>query len=261
LNSNAEAPAPEVKKNTDLRKLNMPDMNIISKQFVLSFKSDTEAEVMLSLATLSITISNILRPESIYVNLTWDAFIVSMILDSKTIVLLNPFSCNIIISIIWESWQSEASSPQIQIQIDSDCIYLDFGPKHVLILKSVLPEFQEVVSKISSMHDSQLYEEEMLSFISHEQHYKDDLKSGAFQFVDGNEEELPFPYQVIIILYFLRTLDKLDLIVSLQVVFFSFPQQAMAWRYPHPRALTKIHVCPVPFEVINLDMHMYHSYV
>ena len=29
-----------------------------------------------------------------------------------------------------------------------------------------------------------------------EQHYKDDLKAGAFQFVDGSVEELPLAYQV-----------------------------------------------------------------
>jgi len=32
--------------------------------------------------------------------------------------------------------------------------------------------------------------------LSTEQHYKDDLKAGAFQFVDGTADELPFPYQV-----------------------------------------------------------------
>lgn len=35
----------------------------------------------------------------------------------------------------------------------------------------------------------------------------------------------------------------------MQVIFFTYPQQAMAWRYPQPRTLTKIHVSPVPFEV------------
>lgn len=63
-----------------------------------------------------------------------------------------------------------------------------------------------------------------------EQHYKDDLRAGAFQFTDastgGNIEELPLPYQV---------------------VFWSGKLSAMAWRYPHPRTLTKVRVFPVPF--------------
>ncbi|KAL3269016.1 hypothetical protein HHI36_008100 [Cryptolaemus montrouzieri] len=64
-----------------------------------------------------------------------------------------------------------------------------------------------------------------------EQHYKDDLRAGAFQFVDSttnNIDEMPLPYQV---------------------MFWNKKIAAMAWRYPQPRCLTKVRVFPVPLKV------------
>lgn len=68
---------------------------------------------------------------------------------------------------------------------------------------------------------------------SEEQHYRDDLQAGAFQFVDsvGDREDLPLTYQV---------------------VFWSGQVSVaptMAWKYPQPRALTKLHLMPIPFKV------------
>lgn len=60
-----------------------------------------------------------------------------------------------------------------------------------------------------------------------EQHYQDDLRAGAFQFVDAatKDDDLPLPYQV---------------------VFWEDPP-TMTWRYPQPRALTRVDIFPVPF--------------
>ena len=64
-----------------------------------------------------------------------------------------------------------------------------------------------------------------------EQHYVDDLRAGAFQYVTdegGPEAEAarePKPYQVV----------------------FSSRPPAMTWRYPQPRTLTRVTVFPVPF--------------
>lgn len=71
------------------------------------------------------------------------------------------------------------------------------------------------------------------SSTSEEQHYKDDLQAGAFQFVDsiGGREDLPLTYQVAF--------------WSGQVPI----APTMAWKYPQPRALTKLHLMPIPFKV------------
>lgn len=178
------------------RKYNVPDINVTGKQLVLSFKSDSETELLVSLAALSASLTNVSRPERIYGTLTWDSFVVSTILDSKMTVLLNPCCCNATISLVWETWQSDSNAPNIQIQADSDCVYLNLGPKHILVIQTLLPDFHEILAKLTSRHSNRSYEEEPAILTTHEQHYKDDLKSGAFQFVDGYTEELPFPYQV-----------------------------------------------------------------
>lgn len=75
----------------------------------------------------------------------------------------------------------------------------------------------------------------MSSVSCEEQHYHDDLQAGAFQFVDssGGREDLPQTYQVVF--------------WSGQVGTTAAP--TMAWKYPQPRALTKLHIQPIPFRV------------
>lgn len=55
----------------------------------------------------------------------------------------------------------------------------------------------------------------------------------------------------------IKVKKKCFIFFSLQVVFFTYPQQAMAWRYPQPRTLTRIHVSPVPFEVSHSTRYIY----
>jgi len=73
-----------------------------------------------------------------------------------------------------------------------------------------------------------------------EQHYTDDLRAGAFQFLDATEnmsrEELPLPYQC---------------------VFWESGPPAMAWRYPQPRVITHMDVFPVPFKVTEFFMILF----
>lgn len=69
-------------------------------------------------------------------------------------------------------------------------------------------------------------------FVDSEQHYTDDLRAGAFQFMDATNtlerDQLPLPYQC---------------------VFWESSPPAIAWRYPQPRSLTNVHIFPVPFQV------------
>ncbi|XP_015594814.1 vacuolar protein sorting-associated protein 13B isoform X2 [Cephus cinctus] len=208
------------------KKYNVPNINLTTKQIVLSLVTDSGSETMISFSALSGNISNAIRPERIYGNLALDSFIISVILDGKIKVLLNPWCCNITVYLVWEAWQDPDSVPQIQIQADSDSIYFDFGPEQIKIVKTVIDDCQMILRQfIPQAVENKITE--IQSGRMSEQHYKDDLKAGAFQFIDGNADELPFPYQV---------------------VFFTHPQQAMAWRYPQPRTLTRLHVSPVPFK-------------
>ncbi|XP_012543255.1 vacuolar protein sorting-associated protein 13B isoform X3 [Monomorium pharaonis] len=213
------------------RKFNVPDLHLNIRQIVLSLKTDTGAEIITSLASLNGNLSTLLRPDRIYSNLSIDSFIVSAILNGNIKVLLNPWCCNVTTCLLWESSYSSEIIPQIQIQADSESLYLDFGPDQIKIIKMVMQDCQLLLSEFASLSTSENKNDKQIA-LSTEQHYKDDLKAGAFQFVDGTADELPFPYQV---------------------VFFVYPQQAMAWRYPQPRMLTRIHISPVPFEAADIE--------
>ncbi|XP_076650338.1 vacuolar protein sorting 13B isoform X2 [Halictus rubicundus] len=213
------------------RKLNWPDLSVSTKQVVLSLKTDSGAEIIISLASLSGSITSLLRPDRIYSNTSIDSFIVSAILNKNIKVLLNPWCCNVTVCLLWESWQNADSIPQIQVQADSDSLYLDFGPEQIKIIKNVIEDCLLLLNELTKTSSEGTSSDKQI-VLSTEQHYKDDLKAGAFQFVNGNADELPFSYQV---------------------VFFAYPQQSMAWRYPQPRTLTRIHVSPVPFETLDSD--------
>nr|XP_031825790.1 vacuolar protein sorting-associated protein 13B isoform X2 [Nomia melanderi] len=221
----------KILSTTKTKKLNWPDLNMSTKQVVLSLKTDSGAEIIISLASLSGSVTSLLRPDRIYSNTSVDSFIISAILNENIKVLLNPWCCNITVCLLWESWQNTDSIPQIHVQADSDSLYLDFGPEQIKIIKNVMQDCQFLLNELTTT-PSECKNNEKQIVLSTEQHYKDDLKAGAFQFVNGNADELPFPYQV---------------------VFFAYPQQSMAWRYPQPRTLTRIHVSPVPFETLDSD--------
>lgn len=177
------------------KKFNVPDLHLSTKQIVLSLKTDTGAEIIISLASLNGNLSTLVRPDRIYSSLSIDSFIISAILNGNIKVLLNPWCCNITTCLLWESSYNNEVIPQIQIQADSESLYLDFGPDQIKIIKMVMRDCQLLLSEFSSLSASESKNEKQI-ILSTEQHYKDDLKAGAFQFVDGTADELPFPYQV-----------------------------------------------------------------
>ncbi|XP_012268331.2 intermembrane lipid transfer protein VPS13B isoform X1 [Athalia rosae] len=219
-----EQPSPRTLHN----KYNIPDLNISTKQIVLSINTDSGSEILISLSALTGNTSTAIRPERIYQNVSLDSLIISVVLHGNIKVLLNPWCCNITLYLLWEPWQDVDTVPQIQIQADSESLYLDIGPEQMKIMSTVIQDCQIIATSFNQPPTEEGQTQVKRAVTSNsDQHYKDDLKAGAFQFIDGNGDELPFPYQVI---------------------FLTCPQQAMAWRYPQPRALTKLHVSPVPFK-------------
>lgn len=177
------------------KRIHLPDLNLSTKQIVLSLKTSSDSEIIISLATLNGNISTLLRPDRIFSNISVDSFIISAILNGSIKVLLKPWCYNVTICLLWESWQDVEAVPQIQIQADSDSIYLDIGPDQIHIIKTVIEDCQLLLSNFQTPNVKD-NSKEMQVVLSTEQHYKDDLKAGAFQFIDGTGDELPFPYQV-----------------------------------------------------------------
>lgn len=200
--------------------MNLPDLSINTKQVVLSLKTDCGAEIISSLASFSGSISSLLRPDRIYSNSSIDSFIISAILNENIKVLLNPWCCNITVCLLWEPWQNTDSIPQVQIQADSDSLYLDFGPEQIKIIKNVMEDCQLLLNELTTS-PSACKDTEKQIVLSTEQHYKDDLKAGAFQFVNGNADELPFPYQVRLLIHICSFYHKFKFIICEKKIIFS----------------------------------------
>lgn len=174
-------------------------------------ETDNKTEgLLLSLASLTANLTNVVRPERMYTSVSWESLILS---TSTSSVFLNPCSGSATVSLGCESWLSSSSSEssltssrmQVQVQVETDCVYLDVGPRHLTTLNRLLEDYRRIQSggvetNVVDDEDGGKDEDyngdvESASF-NLSQHYKDDLKSGAFQFIDGTAEELPFPYQV-----------------------------------------------------------------
>lgn len=209
-------------------------INFKFAQIVLTFKSDHGIEVNLAIEKLKNSLSVSSRPERILNLLNFECMTLGLTNDGGTRLLLNPWSATAEIYLFWESWQERNSDPQVQISIESDSIMIDISPEQIKSVELILKEFSDLMPNLLATATTtkkkitkDIYDNDK------DQYYKDDLRAGAFQFVDSttnNVEELPLPYQV---------------------MFWNKNISAMAWRYPQPRALTKIRVFPVPFKITS----------
>lgn len=149
----------------------------------------------LTLSLASITSTLVTMSSEIYGNVSLDSFIISTALENKIKVLLNPWSCSASFSLLYETWLSTDMIHQTQIQAESNGIYIDIGPKHIQIIETIANEISELAARVLPPTKIMKSDKRAETPVT-EQHYTDDLKSGAFQFVNGSTEEFPFPYQV-----------------------------------------------------------------
>lgn len=168
------------------------------------------------------------RPEKIQSFTTFECMTLTVLSNGAKRLLLNPWTVTFEFSALVESWQRNDSEPQIHISIDSDCLMIDLSPEQIKCLEKIVKELSEFSSHFTSQQEVPV----KVTILEKDQHYKDDLRAGAFQFIEAssaNSDELPLPYQVM----FWNSKDT----------------NAMAWRYPQPRALTKVRIFPVPMEI------------
>lgn len=228
-------------KKTERRSWQLPGgastMNVTTQQIVLSLEVGV-GTVLLSIAGVQVTLSCTSRLQSDKVGLKTS--LTSLVVTvshygSSPRVLLNPWSCTAECHLLWDMW---STFPQAQITANSDSILIDIGPDHLQILQLLITEYQPLLQNISQDSSAATRSERTepcfgMSPVS-SQHYKDDLRAGAFQFVEAAEgtrssQELPLPYQI---------------------VFWSNPP-TMAWRYPQPRTLTRVDIFPVPYKMAS----------
>ncbi|XP_071057652.1 intermembrane lipid transfer protein VPS13B isoform X2 [Onthophagus taurus] len=208
--------------------------NVKLSQVVFNIKTENDNELTLTLGKIKnyLTISN--RPERITNVTTLNSICIGVSTGDVSRLLLNPWTISLEVCLFWESWQSVDSDPQIQISGQSDCIVIDVSPEQLQCIEFVQKEIAEFIASLPLPKNNpvETYDEPLKPIPSDkEQHYKDDLRAGAFHFVDStsnNIDELPLPYRV---------------------MFWHKNISAMAWRYPQPRALTKVRVFPVPYNI------------
>ena len=123
----------------------------------------------------------------------------------------------------------EQDQPFITVQVASDDLTFFVGKESLQIVSVFARSFTSTTSPSTSEREtlnlSQLESKNRQN--STEQHYADDLRAGAFHFVeksqpDGDEVK---PYQVV----------------------FTERPMAMTWKYPKARAISRLTVYPVPF--------------
>ncbi|CAG9772920.1 unnamed protein product [Ceutorhynchus assimilis] len=203
-----------------------------SDQLILAISSENGPELHVGMRQLRSQLLIATRPEKIGIITTFDCLTLTVLHNEFRKLLLNPWTITFDVNVFWESWQDFDSEPQVQITAESDCILIDVTSEQIKCLEMVLKELKEFLAMLPSKEGNEKSEVEAQPKITDkDQHYKDDLRAGAFQFVDSNTDnadEMPLPYQV---------------------MFWTKKISAMAWKYPQPRALTKVRVFPVPYKM------------
>ncbi|XP_063236346.1 intermembrane lipid transfer protein VPS13B [Bacillus rossius redtenbacheri] len=147
-------------------------------------------------------------------------------------LLVNPCTFDATASVCWEAWDKQLTLPQVQVSVDSDCLLVDVGPEQVRCLRHLWRELGEWTQLLGRPGAPARASEGPDPGPREDQHYHDDLRAGAFRYCDAEgsaRDRPPLPYQV---------------------VFWADPP-TMAWRYPQPRALTRVDVFPVPFQLAS----------
>ncbi|GAB0097730.1 vacuolar protein sorting-associated protein 13B [Sergentomyia squamirostris] len=161
---------------------------------------------------------------------------------------IHPTSITLSGSIVRESWQK---TPLCTFRVSSKYLHVDIGPETLLTFQAIHTSILRLCYEFGALSRESLkgFEEESCEKSQepsqhlipikipkmkdsedtkvHEEHYSDDLRAGAFQFIElKSDKSLPLPYQIQII--------NLDVGI-------------ICWRYPQPRAISKVDVFPVPF--------------
>lgn len=229
-------------------RINTIDIGFDQIVFVMKIDDDDDdtPEIIFNIDKINSKLNFIDRPEKISNITTFNSITLSIKDNLSSKLILNPLTITVDICLYWDSsWQSitdnnnqQLNRPQIRFAIDSDCLIINIIPQQIRCVEKIfneLIEFVQLSSSLSSDNVDATIDDEMKSSSNFDQYYKDDLRAGAFQFVDSqtnNVDELPLPYQVM----FWNNRQLLS---------------AMAWRYPQPRALTKVRVFPVPFKMTS----------
>lgn len=220
-------------------------LNLFIAQTTLECSLGNEYDVKVSFSKIKSSIEIFDRPEKIIFDLVIKAFM----MNTGTFIILHPVSPQIKGTLIQENWQK---NPLLSFTLSLNCLVIDIGPENINNFLKIQKAFVKCLKvyerkeKVSIDLIKKPFENfENITLIPTpkyqrksstltEEHYQDDLRAGAFQFIETlKETDLPLPYQILII---------------------TKESGVICWRYPQPRALSKIKVFPVPFHV-SIEFH------
>ncbi|XP_053671577.1 intermembrane lipid transfer protein VPS13B [Anopheles nili] len=195
------------------------------------------------------------RPERIVFGLELN----ELMLSTGAFVVLHPFSFELELMFSQEYWKRD---PLVQIKVKSSYMQLDLIPYVFQQMELIRKDMERAltssedsrkdsVSTVRSVNMSPSHEllipivpprfERKRSKEMQEEYYQDDLRAGAFQFIESMKiNELPLPYQI--------------KIINREV-------GIICWRYPQPRALHQVIVYPVPMNTtksVNIQCKLEH---
>lgn len=216
---------------------NIRMFNFSTSQIVVNVKSQ-EYNFKIALSELRGKFKAFDRPEKVEASCE----ILHMMILNRGKIILHPLSAQAKVKVAQEYWKKD---PMVHVNLNSNFVRVDVGWDAVRDVQVCRKMFEDVLSRRS--HCDSFVEAAATSSASatiqlpldyfanstHSvvEHFQDDLRSGAFQFVESSSlRDLPLPYQIQII-------DN-----EIGVI---------CWRYPLPRALHKIKIFPVPFQTAN----------
>lgn len=172
--------------------------------------------------------------------MTIEMMLKGLSLKTNDLTLLHPTQFSTTVVLTKEFWQR---NPVITVSGDCNFIQLDLGPKNIICLQAIAKSFGQRAVTASQGHrfkagcskpplHSNLIRlsTPKIDMDANEEFYQDDLRAGAFQFVEiSSDHHLPLPYQI-------QVINRRD-------------NRIICWKYPQPRALQNVEILPVPFNV------------
>ncbi|KAJ6640172.1 Vacuolar protein sorting-associated protein 13B [Pseudolycoriella hygida] len=227
---------------SSLRDANRFNFSIAETDFDCSIPNEFSLKFYLSKMAVKLNIFDYPK------RLTLDGYINSLVISMDRFVIVNPLTINTICILTQEQWKK---TPLLICKISSPCLECNIAPQNIVQALKAMDAFMACLERAlaNNMSASSVSAHPVIDYsnliqmrtprlssasnYSTEEHYQDDLRAGAFQFIDSDSDEtLPLPYQI-------QITSKAGGIIC--------------WRYPQPRALHYIQMFPIPIYNPNND--------
>ena len=151
-----------------------------------------------------------------------------LLLNNVPYPVLDPFNVNITAN---KQFVNDDLMKNANVKIKTNHCIVHLGPNHLHIVETLKKSVLEIVQEfhiydkdVESASINETQEDCVLTDTEvEEHHFQDDLRAGAFQFVESVSDQEPAPYQAV------------------------FGRNTLTWKYPQRRTLTKVVIFPLPF--------------